>query len=322
MTASLTNKEAQNRIDEKYSTGAYTMLSDYKNNHTKLLIVHNKCGNTFERTLSHLVSSGRGCDYCYNGNSTTPEEFEKRFMKNLSDRFELLSPYHRVHEKIRVKSLSCGHIFETEPNVIMRKNYGCPKCAVNAKQNTEILRKLVNSADNGSYVLMSDYINNNTKVKIKHIKCGKCYEVTPKDFKSGNRCPICRASKGETLIANILSEMNIAFEREKVFTDLKNPENPSKNSFMRFDFYLPSNNLIIEYDGIQHYKKVPYFDRDDESLAKRRRRDMYKSSYAEKNGINLMRIPYSLTENEVRALIKNSIVGKAEAPTPKSRSKI
>ena len=52
-------------------------------------------------------------------------------------------------------------------------------------------------------------------------------------------------SYGEEKISNILKENNIYFEREKSFADLK-------HGLFRFDFYLPNNNIIIEFDGEQH----------------------------------------------------------------------
>lgn len=40
-------------------------------------------------------------------------------------------------------------------------------------------------------VVSSSYINNKTKLKIKHNLCGHIYEVTPHHFLEGKRCPYC-----------------------------------------------------------------------------------------------------------------------------------
>lgn len=45
--------------------------------------------------------------------------------------------------------------------------------------------------------------------------------------------------------------MNVSFEKEKTFIDCVNPKT---NFLLRFDFYLPDYNIIIEYDGEQHFK--------------------------------------------------------------------
>lgn len=44
---------------------------------------------------------------------------------------------------------------------------------------------------NNEYKVIGNYINNHTRIKFKHIKCGTEFETTPKDFLSGKtRCPI------------------------------------------------------------------------------------------------------------------------------------
>lgn len=51
-------------------------------------------------------------------------------------------------------------------------------------------------------------------------------------------------SKGENKIEQILQDNNIKFERQKTFNDCRNI------NLLRFDFYLPEFDLLIEYDGI------------------------------------------------------------------------
>jgi hypothetical protein len=41
--------------------------------------------------------------------------------------------------------------------------------------------------------------------------------------------------------------MNITYEKEKAFSDLHFDNNI--NSHPRFDFYIPAQNIIIEFDG-------------------------------------------------------------------------
>ena len=58
-----------------------------------------------------------------------------------------------------------------------------------------------------------------------------------------------KTSKGEEHIIRILRAAGVRFEREKTYTDLKGGR-------FRFDFYLPAYNILIEYDGEQHFKQV------------------------------------------------------------------
>lgn len=89
-------------------------------------------------------------------------------------------------------------------------------------------------------------------------------------------------SPGELRIISYLNHLKIKYEREKYFGDCYSP---ITNHILYFDFYLPEYNLIIEYDGRQHFgKKV------DDRL---KIHDRTKNIYCRKKRINLLRIPYS-----------------------------
>jgi len=64
----------------------------------------------------------------------------------------------------------------------------------------------------------------------------------------------------------------------------------------RYDFYLCDYNLIIEYDGEQHYMPVNFGDNDpikmEENLKRVQEHDRLKNKYCEENNISLLRIPY------------------------------
>lgn len=58
-----------------------------------------------------------------------------------------------------------------------------------------------------------------------------------------------------------------------------------------FDFYIPKNNILIEYDGEQHYKSVKMWGGDN-AFEKRKLHDSIKTKYCLDNKIKLLRIPY------------------------------
>lgn len=98
-------------------------------------------------------------------------------------------------------------------------------------------------------------------------------------------CGHCLASKGSLKIEQLLLNNNIPFEREKTFSDLLG----KKNMPLRFDFYLPTYNKLIEYDGIQHFQERNFF-RD--TLLEIQTRDIRKNEYCQLHKIPLVRIPY------------------------------
>ena len=83
-------------------------------------------------------------------------------------------------------------------------------------------------------------------------------------------------SFAEKMIAELLMDYQIYFEQEVSFDDCINPITMCK---LRFDFYIPNLNTLIEYDGKEFHqsKEVKY-------------RDGLKNKYAKDKGIRLIRV--------------------------------
>lgn len=105
-------------------------------------------------------------------------------------------------------------------------------------------------------------------------------------------CPQCSSSKGERRISEWLRKNNIKYESEKVFRDLLSDlGNP-----LRYDFYLPDYNTLIEYDGLQHDKWIKSWVTKDK-FERTQYHDKLKNRYAENNNIKLIRIREKDFEN-------------------------
>lgn len=105
---------------------------------------------------------------------------------------------------------------------------------------------------------------------------------------NGYGCPQCSQSHGEKSISRWLDEHGILYKVEKRFKDCRSP----KGRMMKFDFYLPSHNMLIEYDGHHHYQEVKYFSNQGRDLRLVQEYDALKDAYAKKKGIPLLRIPF------------------------------
>ena len=111
--------------------------------------------------------------------------------------------------------------------------------------------------------------------------------VRPRDHitkKSG--CPACAASKGEIKILEFLMENNIDFIHQHSFPDLLS----DKGFPLLYDFYIKDLNLLIEFDGVQHFKFMPYFHKTREEFERQKKHDDLKNKYAKKNKYKLIRI--------------------------------
>ncbi len=90
------------------------------------------------------------------------------------------------------------------------------------------------------------------------------------------------SSYGESRTRNYLKENNILFEEQKHFKELGR---------LSYDFYLPNENLLIEYNGIQHYEAVELFG-GEEQFKKQQKNDKLKKEFAENNEVKLLTISY------------------------------
>jgi very-short-patch-repair endonuclease len=104
-------------------------------------------------------------------------------------------------------------------------------------------------------------------------------------------CPICKLPKGELKILNILERYNTDYISQHKFNDLN----------LVFDFYLPKLNILIEYDGIQHFEPINHFG-GIKSFISQKNRDEVKNQYCSKKNIKLFRIKY--TDNIEESIIR------------------
>ena len=105
-------------------------------------------------------------------------------------------------------------------------------------------------------------------------------------FINGNcRHPHLSKSEAEIKIYNWLKYNNYYFKDEHAFKDCKN-KNP-----LIYDFYLPNYNLLIEYQGMQHYKPIEFFG-GEKTYKKQIKNDQIKRDYCKNKNIILLEIPY------------------------------
>ena len=125
--------------------------------------------------------------------------------------------------------------------------------------------------------------------------CGNiCYVSSSNLITGGTKSCGCTKSHGEQKIKDILQQNNIIFETQKTF---KTCCFPNTKMFAFFDFYLPEYNLLIKYDGIQHFKATNKGWNTEENYFKTKQRDEYKNNWCKENNIPLIRIPYTHLNN-------------------------
>jgi very-short-patch-repair endonuclease len=289
----LTTKQFIEKAMKKHGDKYDYSLSVYNGGKSKIKIICPIHGLFTQEVRVH-INNGSGCPKCANTIIAKKISMDKKHFLNKSKKIHnnkydySLVEYKNAKQNIKIICKIHG-IFEQTPSNHY-KGLGCPKCGNISKSN-----KLVKSTEN--FLIDAKKIHKNlydyslveyknAKQNIKIIcKIHGIFEQTPNKHLQGQGCPICKVSRGEKEIRQILNNNNIKYKRQQVFDDCKNIRK------LQFDFYLPEYNTCIEYDGEQHYKSIEYFG-GVKSFKLRQKRDMIKNDYCKNNNIKLLRIKY------------------------------
>lgn len=288
----------------------YELLSEYKGAREPVLVKHRICGNIYSQIASE-AKSGKGCLNCSRNKFIgcqlkDKQTFETEFSSLSNGEYELLSEYENDNSKIQIRHLACGYAYEVAAGAFLQGRR-CPKCALQerAKKQTwtqEFFEKFVRKNGDDDYEVVGNYVNSQTKIAIRHKSCGHVYDVAPREFVQGKRCPSCNSSHGEQKIEKWLKLKKYDFERQFKFDDCKVKRQ------LPFDFavFKNENVIVIEYQGIQHYQPISLFG-GDSGYRKRVRYDNIKREYCKKNHIELIEIPYYYDDEKMFYTIKEKL---------------
>lgn len=299
ITRKKTISEIKDILDK--NTQLELVSTEYVNRRTQMEFRCKRCGRIFKTTLASILSSsakGKYKIYCndcvledmHNRFAKTDKQFREEIYNILGNEYTVLGKYKNYHTKVDIFHKRCGYVWECIPYVALKQNGKCPRCYNTVKKTTESFSIEVELTFNGEFEVVGEYKNNHTPIKIKHSTCNRVFNSRPGNFMTNKSCPLCSKdgkSRGEEKIFNILQSMDIKFIREKRFIDCKNLRP------LPFDFYIPSKNMIIEYDGEQHFK--PKFN--EKSFEDTKKNDKIKNEYCKSKNIKLIRIPYTEFDN-------------------------
>ena len=117
------------------------------------------------------------------GKYLTDSEFRRRVKKVHGNQFTVLSSYHNMRSKVKVRCNVCGWIGETRADYFLNPNCGA-QCPLHDKRqyDSSSFQKAVNQVQDGQYTLLSEYTGYKNKVKIKCNICGREFYVWSYDL--------------------------------------------------------------------------------------------------------------------------------------------
>lgn len=85
-------------------------------------------------------------------------------------------------------------------------------------------------------------------------------------------------------------------------------QSPESNSKLRFDYYCIDHNLMIEFDGKQHYERVEYFHPTELDFKKQQYYDEVKNEWCVSNGFKLLRISYETSYELMKRALVDALI--------------
>lgn len=243
------------------------------NNQLILCFGKDSCGNLkllkdFKKDKRHINGIGNLCKECYN-KQNIKRKLKLGLVKNSQFQIQERLKQEQI-TGLRTCTSYCG---KDLPLINFFKHFGtCNEC-----------RKI-----------KMKVINNNGKER-KAILAKTYYNPIPLE----NR----RISQGEQKVVNFLRKNNIEFKIEESLDCRDN----KTNILLSFDFYLPQYNLVIEFNGKQHYNQIPFFHKNFCGFYNQIRRDNFKKQFCKEKLIEYLEIPYN-QENNINQILTNKIV--------------
>jgi len=282
MPIKFTTEYFKNFVENKYP--GYSIIDEYKGVITEINFIHNECGTIFLKKPHSAINRNCFCPVCCKNTIFEKDLFTKWLKKNRPD-FEFISEYTDKIRRVVLKH-NCGNLLDVSYGSF-RSGKGCPKCNGGVRKTHEEFTKWMHE-NRSDYKVVGVYKNSSTKIEVVHEQCKKSWFVLPGDLIQFVNCPHCHISKGEQEVEKYLIKNNIKYEREFKFKDCKNIKE------LKFDFLVKYNdeNILIEYQGIQHYEPVKLFGGIKKFEASKKR-DLIKKEYCEQNNIKLICIKYN-----------------------------
>lgn len=261
------------------------------------------CGTYYSSTINRVLYCSRvcGCPKCARKSMTNRKDmvsYKSMYEKCLEKRMDIpYKPLFSIGRHSKSYYICQKHGLYLQENGSHLCGNSCPSCAMennnnpsNKLSNSEFFKKAINLGFKPCF----NYVNYDHNTTFECLKCHCKFNSSLHNILVGGSCPKCspKVSHGEILIRYYLNKHNINYISEKRFDDCKDIRP------LPFDFYLPDHNILIEYQGQQHFNNVDYFFRDESAFKDRKHKDYLKAKYAKDNGYKLLRPTYKTNTQE------------------------
>jgi very-short-patch-repair endonuclease len=271
----------------------------FKSTNSKYIFNCNICNHEFEQIIYSITNKNCWCSYC--ANQKLCNNYDCLLCLNKSFQLSNKSKFWSSKNKIQPRNVFissgksfifecniCNHEFKITLNDI-NHNYWCPYCSN---------RKLCNNYDclsclNKSFQLSekSKFWSSKNNIQPRNVfknssvyilfNCNICnneFKIQIYNITTSNQWCNCTIHKTETKLYNWLKDKYKELILIKQFKIIDNK--------FKYDFYIKDLNLIIEIDGLQHFKQVSNWNTPEFTL----NNDINKINLLIKNNYSIIHI--------------------------------
>lgn len=291
----MAKKHSQEYIFNYFKENGYVLLGEYKGNKKPLLLQCPKGHITEKLTYDSFRRGNCRCPECKSRHKYLYEEVKENIEKEGYTLLTLKEDYKNVGQKLDIICDKGHKIQMTYGHWLEGKR--CKECDKSKKLDYEYVKNEIESI--GYKLLSKEYINAKSGLLIECDKGHITNTLTWNNFKRGERCKCCSNSKGEDKINKYLINNNIKFTPQKEFKGLVGLSGGN----LRYDFYLPDHNLLIEFQGEQHREFIRGFHNTYSEFEKQLEHDRRKFNYAMAKNIDIIYLYYSQL-NEIEEILQ------------------
>lgn len=282
--------------DIAHSRGGECLSKHYDNIDTKLLWMCSE-GHEWEATPYHIKCRRSWCPTCAN---RIPLKIQDMHALASTKGGKCLSKTYINNQEKLTWQCKNGHTWKASPNNVYQGTW-CPACAGSIILTIGSMQEHAKSL--GGYCLSNEYINSHEKLQWQCAE-GHQWEARPMNIRRGTWCPFCSQSTKEMICRNIIENLT-GFKFVKIRPQwLTNPETGSS---LELDGYCDELKIGFEYQGRQHYEYIEYFHQTKSDFKYRMKLDRMKRKLCDKEGIQLIEIPYFIKIENLPDYIRNSL---------------
>jgi hypothetical protein len=200
---------------------------------------------------------------------------------------------------IKLHCIICGYNFQKRINDILlnNRNINCKECRLIMIQSYHKLstNAVQNKLQQYNLILVDDnYTNMHTNIKVKCVNNHIFERSLNNIIHISKKCPSCNIGKyfTENICRNIFQIIfNKEFKKIRNLNWLINKEGYN----LELDGFNSDLKLAFEYNGIQHYKFIPFFHNTIYEFNKLKDHDKLKHELCYLNNVKLISIPYNIS---------------------------